>query len=172
MPINRLFSERQHFKQTWLWVLLIGVNVLFVYGIIRQVFFGVTFGDKPISNGQLIVVASAVLLLTFLFVLLRLDTVIQHDGICYRFFPLQWKYKKITWDSISKAYLRQYNPITEYGGWGLRTGLFGNGQAFTISGNKGLQLVYNNKKKFLLGTQRPEEMEQVLKQLGRLTTGN
>lgn len=172
MPTKRLFSERQHFTQIWLWVLLIGISGLFVYGIIMQVFFGVTFGDKPMSNGQLIVVATGVLLLTFLFGLLRLETTIQHEGICYRFFPLQWKYKKISWDSISKAYLRQYNPITEYGGWGFRTGLFGKGQAFTISGNKGLQLVYNNGEKFLLGTQRPEEIEQVLKQLGRLTTGN
>lgn len=80
------------------------------------------------------------------------------------------RYKKISWDRISKAFVRQYNPITEYGGWGLRLGLLGKGKAFNVSGNKGLQLVYDNGKRFLLGTQRPEEVERVLKQLGRLTT--
>ena len=124
------------------------------------------------SNGLLIFVTSGVLLLTLLFVFLRLDTAIQKDGIYYRFLPFQLTYKKISWDRISKAFVRQYNPITEYGGWGLRIGLFGKGQAFNVSGNKGLQLVYDNGKKLLLGTQRPQEIEQVLKQLGRDTTDN
>ena len=172
MKTEKLFTERQHFKQIWLWALLFSINGLFIYGLVSQVFFGQTFGDKPMSNRLLIFVTSGVLLLTLLFVFLRLDTAIQKDGVYYRFLPFQWSYKKISWDRISKSFVRQYNPITEYGGWGLRIGLFGKGQAFNVSGNKGLQLVYDNGKKFLIGTQRPEEIEQVLKQLGHATEDN
>jgi hypothetical protein len=68
--------------------------------------------------------------------------------------------------------VRQYNPITEYGGWNISIGLFGKGQAFNVSGNKGLQLIYDNGKKFLTGTQGPEEPEQLLKQIGHATAGN
>ena len=124
------------------------------------------------NNGLLIFATLGVLLLSLLFVFLRLETTIKKDGIYYRFFPFQLTYRKISWDKISQSFVRQYNPITEYGGWGLRIGLFGKGQAFNVSGNKGLQLVYDNGKKFLLGTQRPDEIERVLKQLGRLTTDN
>jgi hypothetical protein len=172
MTTEKIFTERQHFRQIWLWALLIGINGLFIYGLVSQVFFGQTFGDNPMSNGQLIFATVGVFLLTLLFVFLRLDTAIQHDGIYYRYLPFQWKYKKITWDRISKVYVRQYNPLTEYGGWGLRIGLFGKGQAFNVSGNKGLQLVYDNGKKFLLGTQKPDDIKNILQQLGRLTDSN
>jgi hypothetical protein len=165
-----MFTERQHFKQIWLWALLIGINGFFIYGWISQVFLGQTFGDKPMSDGLLTLATIATFLLTVLSLVLRLDTAIQQDGIYYRFLPFQWTYRKITWDRISKAFVRQYRPITEYGGWGLRIGLFGKGKAFIVSGNTGLQIVYDKGKKFLLGTQRPEEMKRVLKQLGQLTT--
>lgn len=168
MKTDNLFTERQHFRQIWLWALLIGINGIFIYGFVTQVFFGQTFGSKPMSNEGLGFTNAGVLLMTLLFVFLRLDTAIKQDGIYYRFLPFQWTMKKISWDRISKLYVRQYNPIAEYGGWGIRIGLFGSGQAFNISGNKGLQLVYDNGKKFLLGTQKSEEIEKVLQQLGQL----
>ncbi len=172
MKAENLFVERQHFKQIWLWALLIVINGLFIYGLVSQVFFGHRFGDKPISNLLHVFVTSAVLLLTLLFAFLRLDTAIQNDGVYYRFLPFQLRYKKISWERISQSFVRQYNPITEYGGWGLRIGLFGKGQVFNVSGNLGLQLIYDNGKKFLIGTQRPKEIEQVLKQLGHDTADN
>lgn len=169
MVTEKLFTERQHFKQIWLWVLLGAIDLLFIYGLIKQIFLGQVFGDTPISNGLLIFLTVAACLLTILFVFLRLDTLINNDGIYYRFLPFQLTYREIPWSRISKALICEYSPLSEYGGWGIRFGL--SGQAVNISGNKGLQLVYDSKK-LLIGTQKPEEMEQVLKQLGRLTTDN
>src|SRR5436305_10264788 len=100
------FCERQHFKQVWMWILLIGVNGLFIYGLINQVFLGQTFGSKAMSNKQMVFVTISIFLLTILLVLLRLDTAIKQDGIYFRFLPFQWKYKKISWDRISKAFVR------------------------------------------------------------------
>ena len=171
MTTDNLFSERQHFRQVWLWVLMIILNGIFIYGFISQLFFGHIFGLKPMSNGQPAFATIAVVLLTLLFAFMRLETLIKQDGIYYRFFPFQITMKKISWDRISKAYVRQYRPLWEYGGWGIRAGLFGSGWAFNVSGNKGLQLVYDSGKKFLLGTQRPQVIERVLKQLGRFTAG-
>src|SRR5688500_15451727 len=161
-----LFKERQRFRQIWLWVLLLGVNALVFYGFIRQVFFGRTFGDDPSSNSELAIVLALVMLITLFMYSIRLDTSIFKDGIYYRFLPFQRKFKKIEWQSVSKAYLRQYRPLIEYGGWGIRFGP--NGRAYTISGNKGLQLVFESGKKMLLGTHKPEEMKSVLTQLGRI----
>ncbi len=98
---------------------------------------------------------------------LRLDTEIREDGIYYQLFPFHFKMRKIAFDDIEKVYVRKYNPLMEYGGWGIRLGLFGKGWAINISGNKGIQIEFKNKKKrkFLLGTQKPEEVEAVLNKL-------
>ena len=133
-----LFSEIQRFKQWWLWIILIGVNGLFLYGVISQVFGGQQFGNKPMNDTGLIITTCVTLLLTLLFVNFRLDTLIKKDGIYVRFFPFHLKYKYFAWDKLTKSYVRQYSAITEYGGWGLRFGLFGKGNAYNVSGNQGL----------------------------------
>ena len=161
-----LFSESQRFKQLWVWAILLGVNGLLLYGVITQVFIGKTFGTKPMGDTGLILVMLFTILLTLSFVFLRLDTTISKDGIRYRFMPFQRKFRLVSWDLISKSYVRQYKPIKEFGGWGLRTSSSA-GNAYNIAGNKGLQLVYHNGKKFLIGTQKPEEMDDALKKLGK-----
>lgn len=163
-----LFSEEQKFNQWWLWLLLIGINCPFLYGIYQQLYLGKPFGDKPMSDTGLLLTAFGMLLLLLLFFIFKLQTVIKEDGIYVRFFPFHLTFRKYTWDTISKAYVRKYNPIPEYGGWGLRLGLFGKGTAFNVSGNMGLQLEFTNGKKLLIGTNKPEELEMMLLQLKKL----
>ncbi len=98
----------------------------------------------------------------------RLDTRIKKDGIYVRFFPFHFKYKHYSWDGLTKSFVRQYSPITEFGGWGLRLGLFGKGTAFNVSGDKGLQLEFTNNNKLLIGTNKPEELSEALNKIGKL----
>lgn len=160
-----LFSETQKFKQWWVWMILIAVNVLMLYAVFAQVTSGQTFGDKPASNSQILTGAAISLLITILVLSFRLDTQIKQDGIYVRLFPLQFSYRFYPWNSLIKCYVRTYNPIAEYGGWGLRLGLFGKGTAYNISGNQGLQLEFTNGKKLLIGTQKPQELSEVIKRL-------
>ena len=162
-----LFSERQHFKQIWLWGLLLIVNGFVLYGFISQVIFGKPFGDKPGSNTELTVALIIASLATLFFVFLRLDTMVKKDGVYYRYMPFQQKFTFISWERISRSFIRRYRPIIEYGGWGLRFGMPGRGKSYTVSGNLGLQLMYDDRKKVLIGTQRPGEMEKALKQIGQ-----
>lgn len=159
-----LFSETQRFKQWWLWILLIGINGLMIYGVFTQVINGHTFGDKPASNSQLLIGAALSLFISIFVLSFRLDTQIKKDGIYVRLFPLQLSFKFFPWNSLLKYYVRKYNAITEYGGWGWRLGLFGKGTAYNISGNEGLQLEFTNGKKLLIGTQKPEELQEVINQ--------
>ncbi|TRX37793.1 hypothetical protein FNW21_11915, partial [Flavobacterium restrictum] len=76
-----LFSERQKFKQPWLWLILIGINGLFLFGVYRQVISGHQFGTKPMSNTALLIAIGLTFLLTLLFINFRLDTIIKKDGI-------------------------------------------------------------------------------------------
>ena len=159
-----LFKESQRFKQWWLWLILLSFNGLFLFGVFKKQ----QFGDNPMSNEGLLTATVLTIIITILFVNYRLDTKIKTDGIYVRFFPFHIKFKHYTWDKLTKSFVRQYSPLMEYGGWGLRLGLFGNGKAFNVSGDKGLQLEFTDNKKLLIGTNRPEELTETLIKIGQL----
>jgi hypothetical protein len=163
-----LFAERQKFKQWWLWLMLLGSNGLFLFVVFKQDRGGQQFGDKLMSNTGLLIATALMLLLTLSFVCFRLDTIIRKDGIYVRFFPFHIKFKHYTWDTLIKTFVRQYSPVTEYGGWGIRLGLFGKGTAFNVSGDKGLQLEFTNKKKLLIGTNKPDQLMETLNKIGQI----
>ncbi|WP_293870102.1 hypothetical protein [Flavobacterium sp.] len=157
-----VFSEKQHFKQWWLWLLLLVLNGIFVYGIYQQIILKKPFGTNPASDTALYIGFLILFFLTILFRFFKLQTTIKNDGIYVRFFPIQITYRKYTWDKLYKIYVRQYSPITEYGGWGIRYGLFGNGKALNVSGNQGLQLTTTDNSKILIGTNKPALLKEVL----------
>lgn len=165
MQKDILFSEKQRFTQWWIWLILISINAIFVTAFYLQVIEGETFGDKPMSNIEIVLVGSLILSITILFRYFSLETIIKDDGIYVRFFPIHIAYKKYTWDKIQKVIVRQYNPITEYGGWGFRYGIFGGGKALNVSGNMGLQIIFNNNSKLLIGTQKPSELETCINKI-------
>lgn len=163
-----LFRETQKFRQWWLWLILMGINGLFLFGVFMQVIGGQKFGDKPMSDSQLITATFFTIILTLLFTSIRLETIIKNDGIYVRFFPLHLKFKHYSWERLTKSYIRQYSAISEYGGWGLRIGIFGKGNAYNVSGDDGLQLEFTDKKKLLIGTKKPDDLTQILQKIGQL----
>ena len=169
MNTNGFFTETQRFKQWWIWILLLGMDCLFLYGIIKQAVFEQQFGNKPMSNTWLLITFGLTLLMTLLLVCCRLETRINEDGIYVRFFPLQFTHKKFSWAEVSKLYLRQYRPMAEYGGWGIRYGV--NGKAYNVSGNMGLQLEFISGEKLLIGTNRPKELTETLISMGKINFG-
>lgn len=160
------FSEQQWFRQMWIWILLLGINVLVVYGFIQQVILEEPFGTNPGSDLGITITLILTAMVTFFIFSIRLDTVVDRDGIRYCFFPFHFSSKVIKWDDVSKAYIRMYNPILEYGGWGIRWGTYGKGNAYNVAGNMGLQLELKNGKKLLFGTQKADDLDRVIEQLG------
>lgn len=110
------FSEKQRFKQIWLWIILLGTNLLFIFGLIKQVFFGQQFGDKPESDTELIIATTLTLFLSLFFFNMKLETKIKTDGIYVRFFPFQLKFEYYPWGKLNKVFVRTYNPMGEYTG--------------------------------------------------------
>ena len=161
-----LFKESQKFKQWWLWFILLGVNGLFLFGVFTQIIGGQQFGNQPMSNTGLFIASGATLLFTILFINFRLETIIKKDGIYVRFFPFHFTFKRFGFDSLTKSFVRSYSAITEYGGWGLRVS--GKGAAYNVSGDKGLQLEFANNKRLLIGTNQPEQLTEVLREIGQL----
>jgi hypothetical protein len=166
MNDNVLFSEKQRFTQWWIWLILIGINVLFVYALITQVFNGTKFGQNPMSDTGLWISFTISVLFNFFMFNLRLETIIRKEGIYVRFFPIHFKAKFISWENVRSAHVRQYSPMKEYGGWGIKYSRHGNGKAFSVSGKSGLQLEFRDGDKLLIGTEKGVELMTVLQKMG------
>ena len=96
---------------------------------------------------------------------------IDQDGIHYRFFPLIFRDKLISKAEIQRFEIRKYNPVINYGGWGVKRS-FKWGRAYNVSGNIGLQLYLTNGKKVLFGTQRPQAILYAMEEIMKSKTEN
>lgn len=167
-----LFKEEQQFRQWWWIVLILGTTipamVMCVYALYQQVVRGIQVGDSPAPNGVMILGFIFLCIMLWGYFKLKLEVWIDADGIHYRFFPLIIKNKLISKEQIQRFEIRKYNPILDYGGWGVRRGFGRKWQrAYNVSGNMGLQLYLTDGKKVLFGTQRSQAilyaMEEMMK---------
>ncbi len=155
----KVFKEEQYFRQLWL-IILLSVTILMVVGIILNEFLK---ENTTMSITEFISVTVLVIFFTTLIFFFKLKTRIDEKGIYYQFFPFHLSLKLISWSEISKATVRNYDPISEYGGWGLKGRFRGkSGKARNIRGDIGIQLELKNGKKLLIGTQKEDEVKRVL----------
>jgi hypothetical protein len=161
-----VFQEEQKFHQKWLWVLLLAMSflavVIFGKGMIQQLILGKPWGERPMSNGALLIAGTAVilfvLLMTYLFYSLKLITQVRDDGLYVQFFP--FGKRKIEFDDIRSCEARTYNPIRDYGGWGIKYGK--KGKAYNVSGDRGVKLEFFEGKPLLIGSRKAEELAGII----------
>ncbi len=159
------YEEEQKFTNKWLWLLLSGTSIVFVYMIFEQIVLHKTIGNNPAPDSIVLLMGLIPLMVMYLFYRILLKTRIDTDGIHYQLFPFHYKEKNISWDEIDKIYVRKYRPIMEYGGWGYRIKFNRKDVAFNISGNMGLQIELKNGKKILIGTQNPIDINKAIEQM-------
>ena len=97
----------------------------------------------------------------WLFYRMKLITTINEDGINIIFAP--FTNFIIPFNKIKKYQIRQYRPIIEYRGWGIRYSKYG--KAYNVSGKIGLQIELSNGKRLLIGTQNPDTLLQTLNEI-------
>ena len=157
------FKEEQRFTQWWLWLILIPIGILPVVGIIKQLILGEDFGDKPMSDFGLIFFSFFAFSLLGLFLIMRLKTEIDQNEIRMSFIP--FVKKRIKWTEIKKAEVLNYGFV---GGWGIRfSSKFGT--VYNIKGNKGLAIELRSGKRFVIGTQKETEMQNVIDQIRQVS---
>ncbi|MDD4776898.1 MAG: DUF6141 family protein [Fermentimonas sp.] len=163
---SKYFQEDQH--QGWVvWITLLIVNLIFIFGTVKQIGFNEPFGDKPMSDIGLIIFAVLILFFSIsLSLFSKLQTYINSEGIYLRYLPFQWRYKFIDWKAVDKLHIIRYRPILEYGGWGFRKKRKGT-VAYTVKGRLGLKIDLKNGKSVLIGTQYPEYLKDILTVLGK-----
>ncbi|MFO7615571.1 MAG: hypothetical protein R6W71_13135 [Bacteroidales bacterium] len=161
------YKEEQKFNQWWIWLLIFFLTGIWLWQLVQQIFLGIPFGNNPTPDYVVWLTGLFPLLVIILFRVLSLETIINKNGVHYRFIPFQRKAKVIKPTEISGFEVKQYKPLKEYGGWGIRTGFGKRSSAYNVSGNQGALFHLKNGKKFLLGTQNPASIRSALEKMMR-----
>ena len=156
------FKEEQRFNRWWIWAINILVAAMALFFIGRELSAKIDAGTATTEDWLTLLVILIPVIMLIIFNLTKLETTIRSEGIYFRFKPFRRKPRFYKWSEIDKVYVRKYNPIKEYGGWGFRTGRRKSGTAYNVKGNMGLQMELNSGKKILIGTQKPEELGRAL----------
>ena len=165
--IKVFFREKQKFNQWWIYVIVMIPFGIWIWQLVQQIFMGVPFGENPAPDLVVVLIGIIPIGAFLLFRFMTLETIIDENGVHYRFRPFQRKPKLIRKDEIESVEVKKYNPIMDYGGWGIRVASFRKGSAYNVSGNMGALFQLKNGKKFMLGTQNPEAMRSALNNLMR-----
>ena len=153
------FKEEQKFNQWWLWLILIPMGVLPLIGIYKQLILGEKLGDNPMSDISLLIFSIIMFSLVGLFLIMKLKTSIDKNGINMHFFP--FIKKSVDWQQIKNVKVVNYGFV---GGWGIRLWTK-YGTVYNMKGNKGLTIELLNGKNFLIGTQKPKELTAMLEKI-------
>jgi hypothetical protein len=148
------YIEVQKFNQPW-------INVILYTVLVAD--FAVTFLfllKKDFAFVSFIPLIAALVIFS-LFKVTKLTVCISPDKIEYNFKPFYLRNQVINKADIVSAAVVKYEPISEYGGWGVRHS-FKKGKALTTRGSYGLQLKLKNGKSILLGTQQPDALQSFL----------
>jgi len=153
-----IFREVQAFRQWWAWILILAGAGIGWAGFIYQIILGRPFGNNPATDSSVMVLFVIFgVLFPLIFYIFRLITEVSQEYIRIRFFPVFSRRIKLS--DVEKVIIRRYNPIREYGGWGIRYGGKGKkGWAYTVSGNLGVEIILKDGRSLLIGSKMPDKL--------------
>lgn len=168
-PGPSLFREEQRPRQWWIWVVVLAVAGLTWWTFIRQMVLGQPVGEEPLPTWAawlMFLVVGVGLPVAAAQLKLVLD--VTAEQVTIRFAPLTRRV--IPMAEIEEAVARTYDPIKEYGGWGIK-GWSRRNMAYNMSGNRGVELTLRDGRQVMLGSQRADELERAIeKSLSGLRT--
>jgi len=174
MKKELVFYERQRFNKWLAIVFFLFINSLYAYLCFGHLVIGEPLDNDPVSNIILTITAIFMFLFTVVLFFIRIDTVINEEGVWVRVFPFYIRFKLTPWDYISEFAVKKMNligrkwfinnqlVIRRVRGKGIR--LVGR-KSYILSGNHVLELTIKNDKKIFIGTQQPEALTEFLDKL-------
>lgn len=147
-----LFQENQRFNQWWVWLLLTVISAAPVLIFYKKI------TSNTADSGSLSAVIVLFLVIA-LFVILRMKTTVTDQNIQLVYFPFVWKTFNLS--DIETMQVINYGFV---GGWGIRFGTI-YGTVYNVRANKGLHIKLKNGKQLVIGTQKTNELEKVIKNI-------
>ncbi len=154
------YNETQKFNSPLVWF-IVGIAVI---GGIVALYLPAGQKEELTLIPKLFII-SALIILIIMFFYGYLKTNINDTGIIIEMRILFRFGRTIRWDDIGSVKVDKYRPILEFGGWGYRIGW--KGVAYNCSGNDGLIIILKNGRKFVVGTQKPDELRRFLSENGK-----
>ncbi|OGF67484.1 MAG: hypothetical protein A2Y62_16280 [Candidatus Fischerbacteria bacterium RBG_13_37_8] len=153
--------------------LLSGIlNYLFIIPVILfcLTFFSDMFQVKIKDQIPLMIVAVVFALIPLLFG--KMVTLIHYDELVIHFGYVGLIKKVIPLSQIANAEIVEFNPLRDFGGWGIRCGKF-RGEltgCYTLSGNRGILLTLNESigvcfaqtKRIIIASKEPDQLIEAL----------
>lgn len=155
-----LFYEEQRFDQPWLYILLSLIFAITIWAGIE--YFNST--SRSVGNSLLLLVPVGLSVITTIFIFkIKLITKITAKKIHHSFYPIITKEHFL--EDIELMRLIDYGFV---GGWGIRLWT-SYGTVYNVRGSQGLHITLKSGKQYVIGTQKPEELSHVLKQIAPAT---
>jgi hypothetical protein len=163
-PGECTFYEVQRFRQLWVWIVVFFIAALSWYSFIQQIVFGEPFGNNPAPDWMVyLLLAIFGIIFPAWFLVMKLEVMVSDTRLSFRMFPLHPHWKEMAAEDLESAMAVVYRPFREFGGWGIRYGK--QGLAYTVSGDRGVLVRLVSGRSFLLGSERPLELETALEDL-------
>ena len=156
---GQLFYESQHFSLRRIGPALVTPPCIMLGLLIWQVVLGHPWGKHPVSNANVIGWTIFLWAIFLRLITVRLVTEAR-DGTLVISLRGFWRSRRIPLDEIRSAEVIRYDPVRDYGGYGIRTGRFG--KAYIAAGKRGVRLKLASGATVVVGSDRPGELAAVL----------
>ena len=161
------FEEEQGFRQSYLVVLLLGVmavctaliGVHLYYRLVLDRPFGKPMPDLALAG--LCLLWSVGIFVPLMVMFASLTVRVNEQRVWIQFWPLM-KARTIPLVQIAAVEARDYNPIGDYGGWGIRRSRRLNHQVYNVRGHRGVLLTLRAGPAVMIGSQRADELAAVI----------
>lgn len=168
---NVIFREVQYFRQWWIRLLAV-VTVAEVVVVMGLVVLLPAMKQHhghidPASLTSFAIATFVCLGIMLLLLAAHLITEVRGDGLYIKFWPFHLSYRKIPLEDAQKIESVTYDPLGDYGGWGLRGGRAK--RAYNVMGNRGVKLTYNDGHSTLIGSQEADELLDCIREIANST---
>lgn len=127
--------------------------------VIWQVGLGHPWGKHPMSNGNVIGWTIFLWLIYLRLMTVKLVTEVRPGELFVAMRGL-WRAQRIPWSSVQSARQVTFNPVRDWGGYGIRSTV--KGKAYIASGTEGAQLELSGGALLLVGSQKAAELVRAI----------
>lgn len=121
-----------------------------------------TEADYNEGLGALLAITIIFVGLYFLLFRTSAQTRISSTGVQYKYWPIIYKWRTISWSEIAEIKVKKYDPLSDFGGWGFKFGRKKTG--LILGGDEAIFITRTNKKVFAISTQKPESARKAITQ--------
>jgi hypothetical protein len=156
-----LFSETQQVGKNKIWLLILLAPAILLGILAWQLISGEPVGHNPMSNSSLMML-SVIYLAPAIWVLnkVKFRTRIDAEKIAFG-----WNIPSKDLNEISVTNIKEMRIIRyRFVGYGYRLSKL-YGTVYNVRGDLGLQIIGKNGERLLIGTERPDELKEVIKKI-------